>query len=59
MVCFFPNGHVDKERYSSFGFTPEVNLDDEDGVWPASFAVTDLNDEPETTITELVEKAVS
>lgn len=57
VVCFFPSGYVDKERYSSVGFTPEPNLD-ENGVWPISFAVTELNDTTETTITELVQKAV-
>jgi uncharacterized protein YdhG (YjbR/CyaY superfamily) len=59
VVCFFRSGHVDKERYSAFGFTPEVNLDDGSGVWATSFAVAELSDEAEKTITALVKKAVS
>ena len=32
VVCFFRSGDVDKERYSTFGFTPEAHLDDDAGV---------------------------
>ncbi|MDT0345070.1 DUF1801 domain-containing protein [Streptomyces litchfieldiae] len=59
VVCFFRSGHVDKERYSSLGFTTEANLDDDSGLWPTSYAVTDLSDKAETAITALVKKAVS
>jgi uncharacterized protein YdhG (YjbR/CyaY superfamily) len=59
VVCFFRSGHVDKERYSTFGFTTEANLDDDSGLWPTSYAVTELNGKAEKTITTLVEKAVS
>ncbi|MCT2589633.1 DUF1801 domain-containing protein [Streptomyces sp. N2-109] len=59
VVCFFRSGHVDKERYSTFGFTPEANLDDSGGLWPTSYAVTELGDEAENTITTLVKKSVS
>ncbi len=56
VVCFFRSGDVDKERYSTFGFTPEARLDD-GGLWPTSFAVTRLTAEDEATITSLVERA--
>ncbi|APU15095.1 MULTISPECIES: iron chaperone [Actinoalloteichus] len=59
VVCFFRSGQVDKERYSSFGFTPEAHLDGDDGLWPTSYAVTELSDEAEKAITDLVRKAVS
>ncbi|GLU48357.1 DUF1801 domain-containing protein [Nocardiopsis ansamitocini] len=59
VVCFFRSGHVDKERYSTFGFTPEANLDDDSGLWPTSYAVTELSGKAEKAITALVEKAVS
>ncbi|WP_329016118.1 DUF1801 domain-containing protein [Streptomyces sp. NBC_00690] len=57
VVCFFRSGQVDKERYSTFGFTTEAGLDDEGGLWPTSYAVTELSDEAEETITALVKKA--
>lgn len=59
VVCFFRSGQVDKERYSTLGFTVEANLDDESGLWPTSYAVTGLSEEAEKTITALVTKAVS
>ncbi|MGH8878138.1 MAG: DUF1801 domain-containing protein [Stackebrandtia sp.] len=59
VVCFFRSGHADKERYSTFGFTTEANFDDDSGLWPTSYAVTELSDEAEKTITALVKKAVS
>ncbi|ASO20482.1 uncharacterized protein YdhG (YjbR/CyaY superfamily) [Actinoalloteichus hoggarensis] len=58
VVCFFRSGDVDKERYSTFGFTPEARLDGGDGLWPTSYAVTELSDAAEKTITELVRRAV-
>ncbi len=59
VVCFFRSGQVDKERYSTFGFSTAANLDDDSGLWPTSYALTALSDAGERTITELVEKAVS
>lgn len=58
VVCFFRSGHTDKERYSTFGFTPEANLDDAGGLWPTSFAVTGLNDTAASALAALVKKAV-
>lgn len=59
VVCFFRSGQVDKERYSTFGFSAEANLDDDSGIWPTSYALTELSEAGERTITELVKKAVS
>jgi len=59
VVCFFRSGNVDKEPYSTFGFTAEANLADTGGLWPTSFAVTTLSDEAAKTITALVRKATS
>lgn len=58
VVCFFRSGQVDSERYSTFGFTPEAKLDD-GGLWPTSFAITDVSEQDAQTITDLVTKAVS
>lgn len=58
VVCFFRSGHDDKERYSTFGFTPEAGLDDDSGLWPTSFAVRELSEEAEKTIVSLLKRAV-
>ncbi|HTU16070.1 MAG TPA: DUF1801 domain-containing protein [Solirubrobacterales bacterium] len=58
VVCFFRSGKVDKERYSSFGFSTEANLDDESGLWPTSFALTELSVEGEKAIAKLVKQAL-
>lgn len=58
VVCFFRSGHDDRERYSTFGFTPEAALDGDSGLWPTSYAVTELTAEDETAIAALVTKAV-
>lgn len=57
VVCFFRSGQVDKERYSTFGFTTQANLDDDSGLWPTSYAVTELNDKTEAAIAALVRRA--
>ncbi|WP_160050578.1 DUF1801 domain-containing protein [Nocardiopsis sp. FR4] len=58
VVCFFRSGHADKERYSTFGFTPEAALDEDGGLWPTSYAVTELGEEAEQAIAALVRRAV-
>ncbi|MBD8506117.1 DUF1801 domain-containing protein [Hoyosella sp. G463] len=57
VVCFFRSGQDDKDRYSTFGFTPDANLD-EGGFWPTSYAVAELDDKAEEAIAALVKKAV-
>ncbi|WP_043626776.1 DUF1801 domain-containing protein [Nonomuraea candida] len=59
IVCFFRSGQVDKERYSSLGFTVEANLDDADGMWPTAYALTRLSEAGEAALRELVIRAVS
>ncbi|GAB4001046.1 hypothetical protein GCM10029992_35180 [Glycomyces albus] len=59
VVCFFRSGKADKERYSSLGFTTEANLDEDGGLWPTSYAVTELSEEAEARVRRLVERAVS
>ncbi|TDE91486.1 DUF1801 domain-containing protein [Occultella glacieicola] len=41
VLCFFRSGQQDKERYSTFGFSVQADLDDASGLWPTSFALTE------------------
>ncbi|GII94146.1 DUF1801 domain-containing protein [Sinosporangium siamense] len=59
VVCFLRSGQLDKERYSSFGFSVAANLDEDGGMWPTSYALTELSEAAEATIRKLVQKAVS
>jgi uncharacterized protein YdhG (YjbR/CyaY superfamily) len=58
VVCFFRDRQKFKERYATFGFNAEANLD-EGGMWPTSFALKELSAAEEAEITRLVKKAVS
>jgi uncharacterized protein YdhG (YjbR/CyaY superfamily) len=58
VVCFFRDAGKFKERYATFGFNPEANLD-EGHMWPTSFALTQLTPAEEARISALVKKAVS
>jgi uncharacterized protein YdhG (YjbR/CyaY superfamily) len=58
VVCFFRSGQVDKERYSTFGFSAQAALDDEGGLWATSYALSELSAAGEATIAELVKRAV-
>lgn len=58
IVCFFTPGAKFKERYSSFGFNADANLD-EGTMWPTAWAITKLSKADEATIAKLVKKAVS
>ncbi|MEU4689602.1 DUF1801 domain-containing protein [Actinoplanes sp. NPDC023714] len=58
VICFFRSGLGDKERYSTFGFSAEARLDEEDGLWATSFALTALTATTEKTIAGLVRKAL-
>jgi uncharacterized protein YdhG (YjbR/CyaY superfamily) len=59
VVCFFRSGQGDGERYSTFGFSQEANLDDDGGVWPTSYALADgVSEEAWEQLAELVERAV-
>jgi uncharacterized protein YdhG (YjbR/CyaY superfamily) len=58
VICFFRDAGKFKERYSTFGFNDKAALDD-GSMWPTSYALTKLTKANETTITQLVKKAVS
>ena len=58
VVCFFRDAGKFKERYATFGFNPEANLD-EGHMWPVTFALKELTAAEEARIGALVKKAVS
>jgi uncharacterized protein YdhG (YjbR/CyaY superfamily) len=58
VVCFFTPASKFKERYATFGFNAEANLDD-GNMWPTSWALTKLAPADEAKIGKLVKKAVS
>jgi uncharacterized protein YdhG (YjbR/CyaY superfamily) len=58
VVCYFTPASKFKERYATFGFNAEANLD-EGTMWPTSFALTELTAADEARIAALVKKAVS
>jgi uncharacterized protein YdhG (YjbR/CyaY superfamily) len=58
VVCFFTPASKFKERYATFGFNADANLDD-GAMWPTSFALTELTADVEARIGALVKKAVS
>lgn len=57
VVCFFQSGQKFDSRYCTFGFNDAAKLDD-GSMWSTSFAITEMNEEVETRILELVKKAV-
>jgi uncharacterized protein YdhG (YjbR/CyaY superfamily) len=58
VICFFKDAGKFKERYSSFGFNDNANLD-AGSMWPTSYALTKLTKADEKTIADLVKQAVS
>jgi uncharacterized protein YdhG (YjbR/CyaY superfamily) len=58
VVCFFRPAHKFKDRYSTFGFNDQANLDD-GAMWPVAFALTELTAADEKRIGALVKQAVS
>jgi uncharacterized protein YdhG (YjbR/CyaY superfamily) len=57
VVCFFRGSQKFNERYMTFGFNPEANID-EGHLWPVAYALTELTAAEEKKITALVKKAV-
>jgi uncharacterized protein YdhG (YjbR/CyaY superfamily) len=57
-VCFFTPAAKFKERYASFGFNANANLD-AGNMWPTSWAITALTPPEEKQIAALVKKAAS
>ena len=58
VVCFFTPASKFKERYASFGFNADANLD-EGSMWPTAWALTKISKGDEDEIARLVKKAVS
>jgi uncharacterized protein YdhG (YjbR/CyaY superfamily) len=58
VVCFFTPAAKFKERYATFGFNADANLDD-GAMWPTSWALTKLTDADAAKLGALVKKAVS
>lgn len=58
VVCFFTPASKFNSRYATLGFNDDANLD-EGVMWPASFALKELNSAEEARISALVKKAVS
>lgn len=59
VVCFFRSGATDKGRNSVFGFNEEAQLDEPDGVWPVSYALTtELTEAGEAALRARIERAV-
>src|SRR5262249_15511820 len=58
VICFIRSAQKFKERYLTFGFNQDANLD-EGHLWPIYFALTDLTAAEEPRIAALVKKAVS
>jgi uncharacterized protein YdhG (YjbR/CyaY superfamily) len=57
VLCFFQSAAKFKSRYATFGFSDEANLD-KGGMWPTSWALTELTEAEEKKISALVKKAV-
>jgi uncharacterized protein YdhG (YjbR/CyaY superfamily) len=58
VVCYFTPASKFKERYATFGFNADANLD-QGNMWPTSFALKELTAAEEARIAALVKKAVS
>ena len=59
VVVFFRSGQMDKERYSTFGFSQHAELDEPDGFWPTAYALTDPSEAAWKRIEELVARSVA
>jgi len=58
VICFFKDAGKFKERYATFGFQDNANIDD-GSMWPTSYALTKLTKADEKKIADLVKQAVS
>lgn len=58
IVCFFQSASKFSTRYATLGFQHEARLDN-GGMWPTSFALTQLTAAEEERITALIQQAVS
>lgn len=58
VICFFKDAGKFRERYATFGFNDNANLDD-GSMWPTAYALTKLTKDDEKKIAELVAQAVA
>lgn len=56
IVCFFQSAEKFKTRYATLGFNEDALLDD-GTMWPTAYALTQLDDQNETFIADLVKRA--
>ena len=57
VLCFFQSASKFKARYATFGFEETAALDD-GTMWPTSYALTELGDDEEARIEELIRRAI-
>lgn len=58
LVCFFQPAAKFKARYATLGFSDHARLDD-GALWPASYAVTEIDDGVRAQIAALVRRAIA
>jgi len=58
VLCFFRSGQMDKERYSTFGFSVQAGLDDDSGFWATSYALIEPTKAALEHLGALVKQAV-
>ncbi len=56
VICFFQGAAKFEARYATLGFNDAAHLD-EGGMWPTSFALTELTEAEQTRIEALVKRA--
>ena len=59
VLVFFRSGQMDKQRYSTFGVSPQAALDDRSGFWPTSYAITDPTEKAWVQLAEIVQRAAA
>ena len=57
VLCFFRSGQMDKERYSTFGFSVQAELDSADGFWSTAYALQDPSEQAWERLGEVVRQA--
>lgn len=57
VLCFFQSASKFQARYATFGFEEIATLDD-GAMWPTAYALTELGDDEEAQIEELIRKAM-
>ncbi|MFV2115774.1 DUF1801 domain-containing protein [Micromonospora sp. LOL_025] len=57
VVVFFRSGQMDKERYSTFGVSTQAALDEEGGLWPTSYALTEPTEKAWEQLGDIVRRA--